>query len=78
MLKDRYYASQFGTTVATSTKMPKVTYFLWGMRDCMVIGSSFILPDIMCDVLTRNSDVERTTALRISQFACPVLAQFVS
>jgi hypothetical protein len=78
MLKDRYYASQFGTTVAASTKMPKVTYFLWGTRDCMVIGSSFILPDIVCDVLTQNSDVERSTALRISQFACPVLTQFVS
>ena len=78
MLKDRYYASHFGTTVAATTQVPKVTYFLWGVRDCMVIGSSFILPDIMCDVLTKNSDLERTTALRISQFACPVLAQFVS
>mmetsp|Transcript_13568 Transcript_13568/g.25455 ORF Transcript_13568/g.25455 Transcript_13568/m.25455 type:complete len:361 (+) Transcript_13568:427-1509(+) len=76
MLKDRYYASHFGTNVAASTKVPKITYFLWGMRDCMVIGSSFILPDIMCDVLTKNSDLERTTALRISQFACPVLTQF--
>jgi hypothetical protein len=78
MLKDKYYASHFGSTMAASTQVPKVTYFLWGVRDCMVIGSSFILPDIMCDVLAKNTELERTTALRISQFACPVLTQFVS
>lgn len=77
MLKDKYYATHFGTATA-STRMPKLTYLLWGVRDCMVIGSSFILPDIMCDILTKNSDLDRTTALRISQFACPVLTQFAA
>lgn len=77
MFKDKFYAKQFGLSTAAA-KIPKITYGLWGMRDCMVIGSSFILPDIMCGMLQEHSDLDKATALRVSQFACPIAAQFVS
>jgi hypothetical protein len=79
MLKDKYYAKHFGTA-ASKLKVPMITYGLWGLRDCMVIGSSFILPDVMCGMLQESSNgaLDKGTALRISQFACPVVAQFVA
>lgn len=80
LLKDRYYASHFGKAASTSKvlKIPKITYGLWGLRDCMVIGSSFILPDIMTDVLSNHTDLDKTTAKTLSQFSCPILAQTVT
>ena len=77
MYKDRFYASYFGTA-KQAMKMPLITYGLWGLRDCMVIGSSFILPAHMCDVLQRNTSLDRVTALQISQLACPILTQVVA
>jgi len=75
--KDRYYASNFGRWNGTS-KIPLRSYGLWALRDCTIIGSSFILPDIMCEVLQDKMDLDRTTALRISQFTCPIAAQVVA
>eukprot|EP00592_Proboscia_alata_P027328 CAMPEP_0194443350 /NCGR_PEP_ID=MMETSP0176-20130528/126652_1 /TAXON_ID=216777 /ORGANISM="Proboscia alata, Strain PI-D3" /LENGTH=345 /DNA_ID=CAMNT_0039269579 /DNA_START=82 /DNA_END=1119 /DNA_ORIENTATION=- len=77
MLKDKFYATHFGNATAAST-VPKITYGLWGLRDCMVIGSSFILPDLFCGVLTRNTEMDRKTALTVSQLSCPIAAQFVA
>ena len=77
MLKDKFYAKHFGTASA-ALKVPMITYGLWGLRDCMVIGSSFILPDIMSGILQEHSGLDSESALRISQFACPVVTQFVS
>ncbi len=77
MLKDKFYAKHFGT-VTSAIKVPMLTYGLWGLRDCMVIGSSFILPDIMSGILQEHTDLDKDSALRISQFACPIASQFVS
>ena len=77
MLKDKFYAKHFGTATA-AVKVPMITYGLWSLRDCMVIGSSFILPDIMSGILQEHSELDKKSALRISQFACPIVAQFVS
>ena len=77
MIKDKFYAKHFGTASA-ALKVPMITYGLWGLRDCMVIGSSFILPDIMSGILQEHSGLDSESALRISQFACPVVTQFVS
>jgi hypothetical protein len=77
MYKDRFYARHFGTT-KTAAKMPLITYGLWGARDCMVIGSSFILPGHMSDILERNTNLDRVTSLQISQLTCPVLTQLVA
>lgn len=76
MMKDRFYARNFGVITA---KMPSITYCLWGLRDCMVIGSSFILPEYMCNSLQEQTDfMDRKTALQFSQIACPILAQVVA
>ena len=45
MLKDRAYAKMFGQNATRA--VPMVTYGLWGMRDCMVIGSSFVMPKVV-------------------------------
>lgn len=77
MIKDRFYARHFGTA-KTAAKVPLITYGLWGLRDCMVIGSSFILPEYMCDTLQQNTSLDRVTALQISQLTCPVVTQVVA
>lgn len=80
MMKDRFYASHFGTTNQV-TKMPLITYGLWGLRDCMVIGSSFILPEYMCSVLqeqTGDLGLDKKSALQISQLTCPIVTQLVA
>ncbi len=76
MFKDSFYAKHFGSLHA-APKIPKLTYGLWGVRDCLVIGSSFILPDYVSNVLQQNTDMDENSALRISQLTCPIAAQFV-
>lgn len=75
MMKDKFYARHFGTTTA---KMPLITYGLWGFRDCMVIGSSFVLPEYMCNTLQQHTELDKKTALQISQLICPVAAQVIA
>ena len=76
ILKDRFYAKHFGTQ--TSLKVPKISYALWSLRDCMVIGSSFILPEYVCKTLTKHTDLDHVTALQISQLMCPVATQVIA
>lgn len=75
ILKDRYYAKAFGTSVG---KVPLITYGLWGVRDCLVVGSAFILPSRIAKVLHHKADIDETTALTMSQLLCPVAAQFAA
>lgn len=75
MLKDRFYAQSFGTI---TTKIPIITYGLWGLRDCMVIGSSFVLPEYISVSLQQHTNLDKTTALQVSQLACPVAIQVVA
>jgi hypothetical protein len=77
MIKDSFYARNFGTGTSV-TKIPLVTYGLWGLRDCMVIGSAFVLPDIVSIALQERTNVDEKTALKISQLSCPVIAQFIA
>lgn len=76
MMKDKFYAARFGTTAIA--KMPLITYGLWGLRDCMVIGSSFILPEYTSNVLKEYTQLDPKTALQVSQVACPVVTQVVA
>lgn len=78
MMKDRAYAKMFGATEAASRAIPKITYGFWGMRDFMVIGSSFIMPKIVGERLVEDFGVEEGLAGRVSQFSCPILTQFVA
>eukprot|EP00547_Thalassionema_nitzschioides_P015492 CAMPEP_0194242264 /NCGR_PEP_ID=MMETSP0158-20130606/7853_1 /TAXON_ID=33649 /ORGANISM="Thalassionema nitzschioides, Strain L26-B" /LENGTH=351 /DNA_ID=CAMNT_0038977313 /DNA_START=73 /DNA_END=1124 /DNA_ORIENTATION=- len=77
MLKDKFYATQFsGASSSSATKVvPLVTYGLWGLRDCMVIGSSFVLPDIVSEFIEKQGSIPKKNALQISQVFCPVVTQ---
>jgi hypothetical protein len=80
MLKDRAYARMF-SSAATSTaskSFPKTTYAMWMMRDLSVIGSSFILPDIVSKHLVQEYNMESSKAQSICQLALPVAAQFIA
>jgi hypothetical protein len=83
ILKDRAYARMFSTTAANTVKsssssFPKMTYAMWMMRDFSVIGSSFILPDIVSQKLVESYGMERSKAQSLSQLTLPVVAQFVA
>ena len=61
MIKDRAYAKMFSSS-ATSTSttprnFPKATYALWMLRDFSVIGSSFLLPDLVATRLLEHGYV---------------------
>ena len=77
MLKDKFYAMHFGASNAPA-RIPLITYGLWGARDCITIGSSFILPDIVSNVLEKESGLNKDVARWVSQMACPIGMQLVS
>jgi hypothetical protein len=77
LLKDRKYAQMFGSA-SVKTNIPRITYALWISRDFMVVGSSFILPDILSCRLAEEFGMDKNDALRISQLALPVATQFVA
>lgn len=78
MFKDRAYASMFGASGASN--MPMITYGLWASRDFMVIGSSFLLPDIMSKKILESDviEIEPSRAKQISQIVCPIATQLVA
>ena len=77
MVKDKFYASHFGSSSAV-INIPRATYGLWALRDCTVIGSSFILPEVCGEILEENSELDKATALQISQLMVPIAAQTVA
>ncbi|KAG7359054.1 hypothetical protein IV203_015643 [Nitzschia inconspicua] len=84
IMKDRAYARMFSaaTPAATSTSysksFPKATYAMWMMRDLSVIGSSFILPDLVTSHIVETYRVDAAKAQSICQLTIPVAAQFVA
>lgn len=76
MLKDKFYAMHFGASNAPA-RIPLITYGLWGARDCITIGSSFLLPDIVSNLLEQETDLDKNVALRVSQMACPIGMQLI-
>ena len=79
MLKDRAYAKMFSGT-SPSSSFPKSTYALWMMRDLSVIGSSFLLPDLVSAKMVDyyNGEMDRERARSLCQIGLPVLAQFLA
>lgn len=77
LLKDQAYARMFGTN-ATNTVIPKLTYACWIMRDFSVIGSSFILPDLVSGYVANHFNIDEKSARSMSQLALPVATQFVA
>ena len=79
MLKDRAYARMFSGT-NSSTSVPRASYVMWMMRDLSVIGSSFLLPDLVAAKMVdyHDGDMDRDRARNICQIGLPILAQFVA
>ncbi|CAJ1893794.1 unnamed protein product [Cylindrotheca closterium] len=77
MLKDRTYAQLYGSN-PTKSIIPRWTYAMWIARDLSVIGSSFILPDIVYPKLVDAYGFDEKTAKSFCQIALPVGAQFVA
>jgi hypothetical protein len=82
MLKDSMYAKMFGGASSSSSSsvrpMPNITYGLWGLRDCLVISSSFVMPPILQKYLVDEGGMEETKAKTTAQIVCPVATQFLA
>jgi hypothetical protein len=64
---------------AAPSKMPFKTYGLWGLRDGVVIASSFVLPDIVgASLHERGFGTQKADAVKLAQIACPIASQFVA
>ena len=77
MLKDKAYAQIYGSNPVKSA-IPRWSYAMWIARDLSVIGSSFILPDIVYPKLVDAYGLDEKTARSVCQLALPVSAQFVA
>jgi hypothetical protein len=77
LLKDKTYAKMFGTTGAASS-MPLITYGLWATRDLMVVGSSFVLPELVATKVQEQTDWNKAEALKFSQLTVPIATQFLA
>jgi hypothetical protein len=77
LLKDQAYAKMFGTN-STNIVVPKLSYAFWIARDFAVIGSSFVLPDLVSGHVAKTWDIDEKSAKSISQLVLPVAAQFVA
>lgn len=76
LLKDRAYAKMFGTSGAAAS-VPLVSLGLWATRDFMVVGSSFVLPDILSKHLQEEYNVHKGDAQKVAQLTLPVMTQFL-
>jgi len=77
LLKDRAYAKMFGTNYANAV-MPRMTYAFWVARDFSVIGSSFILPDLVSMHVANALDIDEKAAKSMSQLVLPVATQLIA
>lgn len=77
LLKDRAYARLYGSNPVQAS-VPRLTYAMWMARDFSVVGSSFVLPDLVYPKLMEVYDLDEDSAKGICQLALPMGAQFVA
>jgi hypothetical protein len=76
LMKDRAYARMFGTVAKRS--VPKITYGLWMTRDFLVVGSSFLLPDLCASHLHKNYGYDKDKTKQVAQVTIPIAMQFIA
>lgn len=76
LAKDRAYAKLFGNPAAT--KVPKLSYAAWILRDFSVIGSSFILPSYVAPVVKDAFSLSDDAAMQVAQVGTPMAAQLIA
>lgn len=77
IIKDREYARVFGTQ-SSSAVIPRMTYAMWMVRDVTIVGSSFILPDLLCGPVAKTFDMDEKAARDVCQLSLPLLSQLVA
>lgn len=77
LVKDRAYAKLFGSSSAQMS-VPRLSYAMWMLRDLSVVGSSFVLPDMVYPKLVEMYGMDESSARSFCQLALPVAAQFVA
>ena len=75
LVKDRAYARMFGQSLRP---VPTAAYLSWMARDCVVIGSSFVLPSYVTPLIQDATGLSLATSATISQLFTPVVAQLVA
>jgi len=86
MMKDRAYAQMFGSggggggssSSGGRVSFPKSSYAFWAIRDLSVIGSSFILPDLVATKLSTDYGMDKSSTLSYCQLTLPVMTQVVA
>jgi hypothetical protein len=77
VLKDRAFAKMFGAAGQTSAQVGAISLAIWLVRDILTVANAFVLPDRMSHSLVTSGIVDSDpVAKTVTQFACPVLAQF--
>ena len=76
IMKDTAYARMFGDAASVPKSVPRITYSLWMARDLTVIGSSFILPELVAPYL--RDSLGEARSLQVAQIVTPVAAQTIA
>jgi hypothetical protein len=76
VLKDLYFTRAFG--VGSIRPVPLISYQLYMVRDCMTIGASFNLPDIVASKIVESSSISPFAAATAAQLITPCAIQFLS
>ncbi len=79
MVKDSQFAKMFGPKPSVKRMIPKPTYALFALRDCMTIFASFNLPPLIAPLLPLSEGVERNISrASAAQFLAPAGIQLAS
>eukprot|EP00980_Cylindrotheca_fusiformis_P014337 scaffold3827_cov179-Cylindrotheca_fusiformis.AAC.1 len=77
LLKDRTYARLYGSN-PVQVSVPRLTYAMWMARDLSVVGSSFVLPDLVYPKVMDTYGLDEAAAKGVCQLALPMGAQLVA
>ena len=78
MVKDKAYAQLFSAGATTLAKsVPLVTHSRWGIRDCLVIGISFVFPPIVQVKLVGEFNFNEGVA-KVSVFSILLIGVIIS
>eukprot|EP00123_Amoebidium_parasiticum_P021621 comp70681_c0_seq1/m.48111 comp70681_c0_seq1/g.48111 ORF comp70681_c0_seq1/g.48111 comp70681_c0_seq1/m.48111 type:complete len:288 (-) comp70681_c0_seq1:361-1224(-) len=76
IMKDRAFTRMFG--VIAPTKLPRMSYGLFAVRDMATVGASFSLPKTVSLELQQRYAFAKSRADTLAQLTCPMAVQFVS
>ncbi|KAI9839179.1 MAG: hypothetical protein M1819_003172 [Sarea resinae] len=79
LYKDQAFTKLFGASTSSPRPIPKASYALFALRDCLTIFASFNVPPLLAPLLPLSHSVEETVSrASIAQFIAPAAVQLVS